>query len=177
MAFNKNSSKRLCFIAGIQRESSDIIEEINNIAESYIKNIIKKTQYICFLSNKKTILISDICFLSQIDDTIPKIIYSDKLGSFIKTRMKKNDIIDVIEGNKGYNVFTVKNSFNIIVKKILDENNSSIKLGKNVLILIQNLTEQYIIKLLNISFNIMKRNNRHTVLLKDIELANLILNI
>jgi len=173
MAFNKNSSKRLSIIAGINRESSDVIEIINTIAETYIHNIIKKTKHILIFTTKKTLSTTDIGILAELDNTFPQIICNDSLNELMETRMTNNDLHDVLNGEKSYNIYTVKKSFNNLVRKIIAiEFNEKIKIGKNVIVLLQNMTEQFIIILMNNALDIMNYNKHDTLVAKDIALAH-----
>ena len=157
MSFNKNASKRLSIVAGIDRTSRDILDYINCVTGEYIKTYLERLVYILVFTNRKTVMVEDIRILSHICREYPHIICSDTLSV-------KKDIIH-----------TLHKPFEDMIRDIIKTINPEIRLGKNTVTLLQNLVEHYIIKLMSIGSLFMRSDRRDTLLLKDLENAEKIL--
>lgn len=157
MSFNKNASKRLSIVAGIDRTSRDILYEINYITIEYIETYLKRLINILVFANRKTVTVDDMCILPYICKEYPHIICSNTLSL-------KKDIIH-----------TLHKPFEDMVRDIIKTTNPEIRLGKNTVILLQNLAENYIVKLMRTGSLFMKSDRRDTLLPKDIDNAHKIL--
>jgi histone H3/H4 len=169
--FNKNSCKRLCRAAGIQRASNDIEDIINITCNKFLKITLARLVQLILYINKKTITIDDIKFLSYVCPDHPKIALSANFNKkFIMTTKKQP---------KFYILYTLKGPFELMLRKLLVEtcNTDDIRFEKGVVILLQHITEQYLITILTSCAIHMEQNNRDTLLVKDIESTLKILNI
>jgi len=166
MSFNINACKRLSIIAGITRENKQVTNIINEIVNNYITIIIHNLLDIIVFCGRKTITVDDIKFLCNIRNT-PSIISSDNIN--FKSCIQQKDLILV---NKSYNIYTLKKPFinliNNIIKDYLGQNN--FRIGKNVHLILQNMTEHYIIEIMKKAHYFIM-NERETLLPRDIELA------
>jgi histone H3/H4 len=171
IVLNKNACKRLCRAAGIPRASNDIQDIINVICNKFLKITLARLVQLVLYTNKKTIILDDIKFLSNICPDHPKIVMASNFNKKILMTIKKDIIY--------YKIYTLKGSFNIMIRELLYEisNNKDIRFGKDVVIVLQHLTEQYIITILKSCHIHMKQNNRDTLLVKDINSTLQILNI
>lgn len=172
MSFNKNASKRLCTVAGIDRESCDIVYIIDDIARTYIDKLLQTLVTIVLFSGRKTIKVDDIRFLSQICPDQSTVVCSTNFSSMVTMCTSKQDIEQAMYGHKGYAMYTVKKPFDCLVRDIVRKlYNEEIRIGKNVAQLLQNMTEQYVINVLSQSATYTRRYNRETLLALDIETA------
>ena len=161
MSFNKNATKRLSLVAGISRESTEITDIVNELVKEYLCGILRQAAIICSFTGKRTILVNDIQFLSQVCGNIPKIICPNNLSKITQVSIK--NII-----SNGYAVYTCKKPFFGLVRGLLDEmGNRHLRLGKNVVPLLQYLTEQEIISIMIKAKILMELDGRDTLLLRD----------
>ena len=176
MSFNKNASKRLSIIAGIDRESREITNVINDIVQNYLDRILKQLINVVLFSSRKTITVDDIRFLPQICPNQPNIATADNLNSLTKTFIQK-DLNEILCGRKGYAIYTLKKPFdNLVRETTLNLFQDEVRIGKNVVALLQHMTEHHVITIMNHAATYTVRDNRDTLLLKDIETTLKILN-
>ena len=182
MSFNKNACKRLSIIAGLSRENNEITNIINKLVYKYVHGIIHSLLQIISYCDKKTITVADVKLLMSIKNVgdITSIVCVDDLSKLMHIKTKQTDLFHILDGkSKGYNIFTLKSPFNNLIKGICKEilnNESNIPhIGKNVNVLLQSLTENYIIMVMNRG---TAGISRETLLLRDIELgSDLVLKI
>nr|QBK87602.1 MAG: histone-like protein [Marseillevirus LCMAC201] len=167
MSFNKNASKRLSIIAGIKRGSHGVTDIIKDVARDYLTKILRSTINIVLFSGRKTLLVEDLRFLSRICLESPQVACPTNLVKLAKVCIKPKDIEAVLYGYRGYSLYTLKKPFNKLVRDIIHElYREEIRIGKNVTLLLQNMTEHHIIKVMN---HAATYSNRNTLLAKDIE--------
>ena len=170
MSFNKNAAKRLCTVAGINRESREITNIINRIVKTYLTTTLRCIVNVVLFSGRKTILIEDVRFLHRICPDQSWVASPSKLEKLSKSCMNKKDIAEILRGTKGYAIYTLKRPFNQLVRKIIHElSEPDIRIGKNVMALLQNMTEYHIITIMNRAATYTDRDNRDTLLPLDIE--------
>lgn len=169
MSFNKNASKRLSIIAGVERESRDITDIINSISQKYLFTLLNQLVNIILYSGRKTISVHDVRFLPQLCPEYPYIACATTLTKMTKLRIKRDDLEDVLRQRKGYSVYTLKKPFESLVRDIIHKlHDEEIRLGKNVVQLLQNLTEHHIIDIMNRAATYTIRDKRDTLLPRDI---------
>nr|QBK88136.1 MAG: histone-like protein [Marseillevirus LCMAC202] len=172
MSFNKNASKRLSVIAGINRESREIADIINSIVHEYLTKTLGNAIKVVLFSGRKTLIVDDLRFLSRICPDYPQVACPTNLAKLAKVCIESKDIEAVLRGYKGYSLYTLKRPFNNLVRGLAHELcRADIRIGKNVIPLLQNMTEHQIIKIMNQAATYTIRDNRDTLLPKDIETA------
>lgn len=168
MSFNKNACKRLSIIAGITRENKDITTIISDIVHSFLDRMIYNLIQILNFCNRRTITVQDLQFLLKLDNQF--IICPEQLTKLIRMCTDKKDLDAVLRGDSGYKVYTLRKPFNNLVFEICkDYTTDPPHFAKNVMILLQILTEDLIIKTMNRAGIVMY--NRDTLLIRDLELA------
>jgi len=174
MSFNRNACKRLSFIAGIERESNEICDLIMENVDKYLYKLLDKLITLILYSDRKTITVNDIRFIHTIDNNYPNIIIPNNFSKFIKNYTNDKDIHNI---NHSYAIYTLKTPFQNLVKAHLKRIASEdIRIGKDVLIVLQNITEQFIINILKQAYLFTQLSKRETLLIRDIELALKIIN-
>jgi histone H3/H4 len=169
MAFNKSACKRLSIIAGINRESNKIMDIIDEIVNTFIIKTLRCLTNIVLFSGRKTITIRDLQFLPLICPEYSHIACPMNLDKLLKMCKITTDILC---GEKGYALFTLKKPFNELIHKILREQSTEeIRIGRNVGLLLQTMTEHHIITIMNRAGSNIAIENRDTLLLRDIENA------
>lgn len=172
MSFNKNSSKRLSILAGVERGSRELTDIINKIVKQYLHDIIYNLIQIVLFTGRKTITTDDFKILSKISPIYPNIIVANDLSKLTRLCIDTQDILTVMNCNSGYNVYTLKNPFNNYIREITrDLCEEEIRLGKNVVILLQNMVEHHLITIMNQAITYTNGDNRDTLLSKDIEIV------
>ncbi len=170
MSFNKNAAKRLCTVAGINRESREITDIINRIVKTYLTTTLRRVINVVLFSGRKTVVVEDIRFLHRICPDQPWVASPSNLEKLSKICMNREDIVEILQGTKGYAIYTLKRPFNQLTREIIRElSESNIRIGKNVMLLLQNMTEQHVITIMNRAATYTTRDNRDTLLPLDIE--------
>jgi len=100
-------------------------------------------------------------------------------GKVLMELGNKKFIMTTKKQPKFYILYTLKGPFELMLRKLLVEtcNTDDIRFEKGVVILLQHITEQYLITILTSCAIHMEQNNRDTLLVKDIESTLKILNI
>ena len=169
MAFNKNACKRLSIIAGIDRESNKILNIIDEIVNTFLVKILRRVINVVIFSGRKTITIEDLQFLHLLCSEYPPIVCPTNLYKLL-TMCK--DTNDVLSKKEGYTLFTLKKPFDQLVRKIVRELfTQEIRISKNVSLLLQTMTEHHVITIMNRARTYISRENRDTLLLRDIKNA------
>lgn len=172
MSFNKNASKRLSIIAGIDRESREITDIISNISHNYLTKLLKRLINVVLFAGRKTIAVDDIRFLSQICPDQPTVACPSNLSNLTKACTVQSDLEEVLRGKRGYTNYTLKKPFNNLVRSITrDLYREEIRIGKNVVSILQSMTEQHIVTVMNHAATYTIRESRGTLLPRDIETA------
>ncbi len=170
MSFNKNASKRLSIIAGIDRESRKVTDIINKLVHEYLTKTLHNAISVVLFSGRKTLIVDDLRFLSRICPEYPQVACPTNLAKLLQVCIKTTDLETVLSGHKGYPLYTLKNPFNNLVRDITQGlSREEIRIGKNVVPLLQNMTEQYIIRIMTRAATYTLRDNRDTLLPRDIE--------
>ena len=112
MSFNKNATKRLSIIAGINRESRDVTNIINLIVQEYISTIIRQALSVVLFAGRKTILVEDVRFLHRVCPNRAKVSCPTNLDKLSKLCINPEDIKMVLVGTKSYALYTLKRPFN-----------------------------------------------------------------
>lgn len=172
MSFNKNATKRLSIIAGINRESRDVTNIINHTVQEYLNTIIRQVLSVVLFAGRKTILVKDVRFLHRVCPNQIQIACPTNLEKLSKLCINTVDIKMVLGGTKSYALYTLKKPFSKYVRNIITElSELDIRVGKNVMTLLQTMTEQHIINIMNRAATYTIRDNRDTLLPLDIETA------
>lgn len=162
MSFNKNACKRLCSVVNIKRESNDIHIIINNIVNNYITNIIKAICKIVSFCGRKTITKDDINIFHKIHNI--NLIYPDNISKIFNSNTNSQK---VIESNRYYSLYTLKKPFDNMIRNIINDIHSELCVGKDVIILLQSITEDYIINILKKSY--VYKNKEGNLTFQNIE--------
>lgn len=165
MSFNKNACKRLSIVAGIERESKDVMVYVNILTSEYLETLLYRITQIISLSSKKTINVNDIKFLSVICQEYPQVACPESFTKLVQVYIDS----DLVREGGSFALYTLKKPFETFVRDVLARLNPDLRFGKNSLLLIQYLTEQYIISLMRNANVFMKLDNRDTLFAKDLE--------
>ena len=162
MSISKNACKRLSIVAGVHREEHQIIDHCNILIEKYIQKIVSDVANIVIFSGKKTITVSDVkmlCVLSK----YPQIVCPTNLDKLVNHCTNDEDL----QSRKDYPLYTLRKPFEDCVRSFLRE--FDLRIGKNVITLLQTLTEHYIIVIMSRAKKIAEP--RETLLLRDLKKA------
>jgi histone H3/H4 len=154
MSFNKSACKRLNIAAGVERSSTELPKFISKIVDEYISSLLEKLINIANFAGRKTIVLQDVTILGKLSNKYKIIICPNNYSILVKT-------------NTEYSLFTVKKPFEQKVRSIIEP--FQLRMGKNVILLLQNMTEQYIITIIQKANIFTKNSQRDTLLPKDIE--------
>lgn len=127
MVLNINSVKRLCTLAGVSRISHENVELLNNLLSQHLRRLLLRLIELTNFCKLKTIGIAEIRFLTQICPNQPTILCSSELSQLC----------------------IPKKPFEILVRKIAFGFDPEIRFGKNVITLLQGMTEYYLIDILS----------------------------
>ena len=151
---NKSSCKRLCVAAGVKRESIEIHEILSSFLYKYLQLLLKRLILLVKYNEKKTVSISDVVFISKI------------------CKDYKTLIIPIQNEYTILTTFILKNSFRQLINNIVKEQTKNedynIRFEKNVPILLQYLSEQYIIQYIKTCYKFTVMSKRDTLLSRDL---------
>lgn len=161
--FNTNTIKRLASLAGINRQNKDVRNYINNIADDYLNQLLKRVLNIVVYAGRKTICVEDVQFLSNICPQYPKIIASDNTD--------KLTVVYILNAQGSRHcVRSRKKTFNTYIRtRINDLSMEEMRIGKNVSVIIQSLIEQYIVSVLKKAARLLRYQERETLLVRDLQ--------
>ena len=147
--FNKSAIKKMGTSIGIKRESSNIVDIIEILAEKYLYTLLFKIVEIINYSNRKTIGIIDLQFLEQIENNN----YNFNWYLYIS----------------GVETFILKKPFMELVRRFLkDITETEIRIAKGVGAVLQIITEQYILNILKAANKVALHCKRDTLFVQDI---------
>lgn len=166
MAFNKNACKRLSIIAGINRESSKVVDIVDQIVQTFLVKTLRRVINVVIFSGRKTITVDDLRFLSHVCPDQLQIACPQSLSKMMSMCKDTNR---VMSGKEGYALFTLKKPFEQLIRKITRELcTDEIRIGKNVSLLLQTMTEHHVITIMNRAATYTARSGRETLLPRDI---------
>lgn len=169
MSFNKNACKRLSIISGVSRENKDITSIINEIVYTFLDKIIYNLIQIINYCGRRTISVNDVKFLFKMTKGY-HVICSENFHKLVTMCSRKKELISVLKKEYFGCVYTLRTPFNKLINDICKSYcEDPPHIGKNVAILLQTITEDFIIRIMNRATNFMY--NRDTLLTRDIETA------